>query len=40
MKLGQLTEFNKRNNFIQKLYRKCSKKTSFRLLFFKKHNMR
>ena len=37
MKLGQLTENNKTNIFLQKLYRKCARETSSRPLFiFKK----
>ena len=33
MKLGQLIEYNKRNNVLQKLYRKWGKETSYRPLF-------
>ena len=37
MKFGQLIEYNKRNTFLQKLFRKRDKETSFRPLFiFKK----
>ena len=33
MKLGQLTEYNKRNIFLQKQCRKWGKETSYRPLF-------
>ena len=36
MKFGQLTEYNKKNIFLQKLCRKCDRETSSRHLFFKK----
>ena len=41
MKFGQIIEYNKKNSFLQNLYRKWDKKTSFRPLYFlKKLNMR
>ena len=41
MKFGHLIEYNKRNIFLQKFYRKWGRKTSSRPLYFlKKPNMR
>ena len=33
IKFGQLIQYNKRNNFLQKLYRKLSKESNSRPLF-------
>ena len=33
MKFGQVIEYNKRNNLIQKSFKKCFRKTSSRPLF-------
>ena len=41
MRLGQLTEYNKRTIFLEKLYKKCGRETSSRPLFIlKKLKMR